>query len=94
MSENQKINFHKRQFKAYLALRGMTKKSVAKKIGMSRATFTNKSIHSEGFKAEDRKRTDKDQQLHFSEAECLQIVEVLGISPQWQRRIFSKVLVK
>lgn len=94
MSENQKINFHKRQFKAYLALRGITKSQVAKKIGMKYDTFQAKSTHKCGFKAESRHRTDEDQQLYFNEAECRQIVEAIGISPAWQRKIFSKVLVK
>lgn len=92
MYHEQKINFHKRQFKAYLALRGMTKADVARKISMDEVTFLTKSNHS--LKPDGQHRCKKIFKGHFTEDECRQIAEILSMSDKWQRRIFSKVVYK
>lgn len=88
----QQINFHKRQFKAYLALRGIMKSQVARKIGMNYVYFKSKSNASQRIYENAKGQNLKHHA--FTLDECLQIIDALGISPKWQRRIFSKVLVK
>lgn len=92
MIHEQKLNFHKRQFKAYLALRGITKTDVAKKIGMNEKIFRNKSIRN--LKPDGHHRSKKEFKSYFTDAESKQIAEVLNMSEKWQRRIFSKVILK
>lgn len=86
-------NFHKRQFKAYLALRGMTKADVARKIGMHVPTFESKSLKSNSTMVHPNGAISQ-KRHYFTNDECLLIAKTLHISEKWQRRIFSKVILK
>lgn len=92
MYHEQKLNFHKRQFKAYLALRSITKSTVARQMGMSPQTFRAKSNRT--IKPDGRHYSTKTFKGYFTEDESRQIAEILGMSEKWQRKVFSKVIYK
>lgn len=92
MYHKQKLNFHKRQFKAYLALRGITKVDVARQMDMDINTFNTKSNHC--LKPDGRHCSTKTFKGYFTEDESKKLAKILGMSEKWQRKIFSKVIYK
>lgn len=89
VKKEQKYSFHRRQFKAYLALRGLTKVDVAKKIGMTYMVFKTKSNQCLIAGSVPSYKVER----YFTYEECIDIINALRISEKWQRRIFSRVLV-